>query len=336
MEEESLTSHALSQAGGYWNSGTALSGPQHPRSARYAAAHIFVSSTCYDLMDLRSELESFLKDLGFAPVLSDRPSSDFEAPGDRDSIETCLVNVRRCPVFICVLSQRYGPRLGKVGFDDISATHLEYREARKVDARIYFYVRDRLDADYEIWRANPMATDLRFRWVKDPRDFGLFPLIREHDDLKKDGASNWKWPFRDSLDLKARLGFDLKARSRKLLLRKMLEGGQVPAMSLSPVSAAGPEISLDCRNVGPTTAFDVAVRFAQVSEWTHLGDFPGGYNRRQALRMPSPGATHMPIEVRYSTLAGDVLEQMLEWRNESNKISIRRKDLRFADTADAV
>jgi hypothetical protein len=92
---------------------------------------IFISSTCYDLIDLRAELEDHIRDLGLLPVMSDRPTSEFEVDGYKDSITTCLENVRKCPTFLCILSNRYGPRLGKVGFEDVAATHLEYRAARE-------------------------------------------------------------------------------------------------------------------------------------------------------------------------------------------------------------
>ena len=39
---------------------------------------VFVSSTCYDLLDLRAEVEAHLQEMGLTPLLSDRPSSDFE------------------------------------------------------------------------------------------------------------------------------------------------------------------------------------------------------------------------------------------------------------------
>ena len=81
---------------------------------------------------------------------------------------------------VVVLSQRYGPRLGAAGYPDISATHLEYREAKTKRKPIYFYVRDRLEADYVIWRNNKPKASLRLPWVKDKRDYGLFELMEEH------------------------------------------------------------------------------------------------------------------------------------------------------------
>jgi hypothetical protein len=80
--------------------------------------------------------------------------------------------VWKCPVFICVLLQSYGPRLRGVGFDDVSATHLEYRTAREAKSAIHFYLRDRLLGEYEIWRKNRSNGDLKFPWIHNVAGYG--------------------------------------------------------------------------------------------------------------------------------------------------------------------
>jgi AraC-like DNA-binding protein len=54
---------------------------------------VFVSSTVYDLLDIRSEIAELLRSLNIQPVLSDDKLSDFEPKFDANSIEACLVNV---------------------------------------------------------------------------------------------------------------------------------------------------------------------------------------------------------------------------------------------------
>ena len=109
---------------------------------------VFISSTCYDLIDLRAELEVFFREAAVTPILSDRPSSEFETAPNQSSIEACLSNVRNCDVFLIILSNRYGRHLQQAGYDGISATHLEYCEAVKSGKPIRMYVRDRLDGEY--------------------------------------------------------------------------------------------------------------------------------------------------------------------------------------------
>ncbi len=49
---------------------------------------IFVSSTCYDLNQVRVDLKRFLDSMGFSPLLSE--SSAFPVNPQADPIENCL------------------------------------------------------------------------------------------------------------------------------------------------------------------------------------------------------------------------------------------------------
>lgn len=163
---------------------------------------IFICSTCFDLIDLRAELEEFFRATGANPALSDSPTSDFEVLPDQNSIETCLANVRSCDQFIIILSQRYGPTLSRAGFGDVSATHLEYREAVKQGKSIRMYVRDRLEGDYATWKNNPQKADLQLSWCKDEKDWKIFELLQEHRGLvERKAPNNWLWTFRNSIEL---------------------------------------------------------------------------------------------------------------------------------------
>ena len=104
---------------------------------------VFISSTCYGLIDLRAELETLFRQADVTSILSDSLTSEFQILPDRNSVETCLANVRTCDACVIILSNRYGPSLLNVGFDDVSATHLEYRGAVHREIPTGMYARDR-------------------------------------------------------------------------------------------------------------------------------------------------------------------------------------------------
>src|SRR4051812_7537858 len=115
---------------------------------------VFISSTAYDLIDIRAELFEYFKSLGIIPILSDNSLSDFTIEHNINSIETCLANVDRADEVVVILDKRYGPSLKSAGYDDVSATHLEFRRAIERRKPIHFFVRDRLEADFSIWKKN--------------------------------------------------------------------------------------------------------------------------------------------------------------------------------------
>lgn len=195
---------------------------------------IFVSSTAYDLLDIRAEVEAHLRSLGFSPVMSDSRQSEFDVKHPTNSIETCLINLRDCEVVIVILDKRYGPSLKSSGIAEVSATHLEYREAVKENLPVCFYVRDRLEADYRHWRQEKDESKrkaMTFPWVK-KGDEQLFEFLNERQMLEANAKrSNWFMTFRDSIQLKEMISRDLSARAGRLRLEDALRNSRVPTVS---------------------------------------------------------------------------------------------------------
>ena len=119
------------------------------------SSRVFISSSFSDLVDVRAELEAHVRELGLRPIVSESPDSEFNATTQQGTIETCLVNVRASGTLLCILDRCYGARFTVYG--DISATHAEYREARRVKIPVHLYVRDRLEGEYEAFKNDRAA-----------------------------------------------------------------------------------------------------------------------------------------------------------------------------------
>ena len=229
---------------------------------------VFVSSTIFDLIDIRAELEALLRTLGATPVMSDDKLSDFHLAFDSNSIETCLLNVDSSDAVIVILDQRYGPRLGKHGFEDVSATHLEYRRARQCSKPIYFYVRDRLEADYNVQHRNGGAKDIALSWI-DQKNIGLFELLREHRELRAESSQhNWFSLFTNSRDLKAAVQRHFEPVVKPHVLLEAIQHNRFPLFTLAIDAAPvriGESSSIRCqatlKNIGLAPAFDFSTHW---------------------------------------------------------------------------
>jgi hypothetical protein len=262
-------------------------------------ARVFISSTCYDLVDLRAEVEDHVRSLGLQPVTSDSALSDFAVEPDRHSIDTCLVNVRSSSVFVCILSQRYGPALPRYGHPDHSATHVEYLEAKKAGIPIQFYVRDRLAGEFSSWRAATKEHPFVTTWVpKDKRggeDHRIFEFIKSHQEPPSvTGVSNWTDSFKDSLELKRILSNRLKAQSRPALLTRLVEAGRVPFLTMTLVRLSHDSLhslgEVDIRAAGSCSAIGIELS-GDIGDGrkfgpTNVGDLSHGQACRQRLHFP--------------------------------------------------
>jgi hypothetical protein len=162
---------------------------------------VFISSTCFDLIDARAELTSFLESKGYIVRLSE-DWERFDVGGRENSIETCLQNLADSDVVLCILDRRYGGVIKAGRFAGRSATHLEVLHARDTHKPIFFFLRDRADAEFRQLRQSP---DYQPEWIeKDPeRRAKWLELAKMAFDLPSEEThSNWKDQFQSVVDLK--------------------------------------------------------------------------------------------------------------------------------------
>ncbi len=120
---------------------------------------VFVSSSCYELRDLRAAVKSWLEEHGLSPILSDEggfPHDDGLPP-----YATCLRALEECPLVVGVIDRQYGHPFDDWGpyeqYRGLSPTHAELRHALNSGKRLLLFVHDDILAFYEVWRKNADA-----------------------------------------------------------------------------------------------------------------------------------------------------------------------------------
>lgn len=120
---------------------------------------IFVSSTCYDLSIIRSQLKSFIENMGYEAVLSEY-NDVFYDPQDHTH-ESCVKEVANADVVILIIGSRFGgtampnlqslidfKSLSAASFktkiledkDNLSVTQYEIFKAIETDIPVYCFV----------------------------------------------------------------------------------------------------------------------------------------------------------------------------------------------------
>ena len=115
---------------------------------------LFVSSTVYNLVDLRAELSRYLRELGYKPMLSNDEGFHDNSP-NLAPWESCLNVLETCPIMILIIDGDYGHKFEwkntekVIGDRQISPTHAEYVYAHKKKKRILVFVRQGLLEIYQ-------------------------------------------------------------------------------------------------------------------------------------------------------------------------------------------
>ena len=156
---------------------------------------IFISSTCFDLSQIRSDLSEFIRSIGLEPILSEHAS--FPINPDYDAIKNCLETVKtRADLFVLVIGARYG----FAADNGKSVTNLEYLEARSKGIPVYVFVNKAILNVLEVWRKNP---DGDYTGIVDT------PLLFNFVESLRGNAEHWIFGFEDAKDISNTLRIQL-------------------------------------------------------------------------------------------------------------------------------
>lgn len=199
-----------------------------------AKPRIFVSSTCFDLGVIRSELRPFIVNMGYEPIMSDY--SDILYDPRSHTHESCIREVPNCDVLLLVLGQRFGgtatPSVLE-GFDfealakgstsnqliidhaNLSITQLEVLKAVEHEIPIYAFVDEKVYHDHHVYEKNKhnksIIEQIKFPSIqKDESAKYIFEFINylthrtqnnsitpfsRLDDIKSHLVSQWSFLF---------------------------------------------------------------------------------------------------------------------------------------------
>ena len=154
-----------------------------------SAPKVMVSSTFYDLRQIRADLARFIGDeLGYIALLSELPS--FPVNPDLDTVANCRARVEQdADIFILVIGGRYGSIDDKT---DASVTNLEFLAARRKGIPVYSFVEKSILALLPTWKRNA-AADFSAA-VDTSRLFEFVEYVRAQERV-------WTFPFDTAQDI---------------------------------------------------------------------------------------------------------------------------------------
>lgn len=155
--------------------------------AKGSSTSIFVSSTCYDLEQIRADLRDFAISIGFDPVLSNFDS--FPVNPNQNTLDNCLEAVRsNADIFLLIVGGRYG----SITDTGKSITNLEFSEASAKGIPKYVFVKEDILSLLPIWKDNPDADFSKA--VDTPKLFEFISTLRDSGEI-------WVYPFSNAQDI---------------------------------------------------------------------------------------------------------------------------------------
>ena len=169
-----------------------------------AGVNIFISSTCYDLSQVRQDLRDFISGLGHNPMMSEQ--NDFPIDPQLDNWENCINAVKKyADIFVLIIGNRYGA----VGETGKSITNTEYLTAIQKGIPIYTFSLKKMTTLLPMWERNPDADYSHA--VDNPKIFEFLADVR-----KKSGR--WNFEFDNAQDI-----IDTLRKQLSILFQNSLE-----------------------------------------------------------------------------------------------------------------
>jgi hypothetical protein len=118
-----------------------------------AAPRIFISSTCYDLQEIRFQLKRFIEDLGYEPVMSEFGDIFYDL--DKHVQDACKEEISKCNLFVLIVGNNYGSVYHKHEDSKTlpdSITLQEFKKALEVGIPKYIFLNRFVQHDFDNYR----------------------------------------------------------------------------------------------------------------------------------------------------------------------------------------
>ncbi len=110
---------------------------------------VFVSSTCYDLRDIRVALRQYIVNFGFEPVMSE--FGDIFYDYEQHVQDACITAIEKSNIFLLIVGNQYGSIYHHQANPEIpnSVTLAEFKKALSVNIPKHIFVSKFLNHDYQ-------------------------------------------------------------------------------------------------------------------------------------------------------------------------------------------
>lgn len=147
-----------------------------------ARPRVFISSTFYNLKQVRASLEDFVRSIGYDPIITDNITYLPDQPLD----ESCYLEAGSCDLFVLIIGGRYGSEVSesdsnseKAFYDRYkSITRREFESALQRDVPIYVLVDRAVQGDYQTFLLNRGNETVKYAHVDSVNVFELIEFIR--------------------------------------------------------------------------------------------------------------------------------------------------------------
>jgi hypothetical protein len=131
-----------------------------------AKPRVFISSTFYDLKQVRSELERFIREAGYDPVQHERGQVPY---GSQEKLEKyCYKEIEQVDIVVNIVGGRFGSGSYEESY---SVSQMELKTALRLNKQSYIFVDGAVMSEFRIYLRNKSVEGITYVASDDVRIF---------------------------------------------------------------------------------------------------------------------------------------------------------------------
>lgn len=140
-----------------------------------AKPRVFISSTFYDLRQIRVELDKFIEGLGYEPVRNEKGDIPY---GKDEALQAyCYKEIANIDVLVSIIGSRYGSAgIIKEKEQEYSVSQLELKTALKEDKQVFVFIDKNVFTEYETYILNKNNENVIYKYVD---NVNIYKFIEE-------------------------------------------------------------------------------------------------------------------------------------------------------------
>ena len=142
-----------------------------------AVLRVFISSTYYDLKEVRNNVGNFIMNLGYEPVMHERSGVAYVQ--DKPLEEDCYHELASCDIVVCIVGSKFGSQSSS---NDLSITMNEIERALKSKKKVYIFIARDLFVENRTYEQNKDSGYFRSAYTEDLRVHEF--ILKLRNDVK--------------------------------------------------------------------------------------------------------------------------------------------------------
>ncbi len=140
-----------------------------------AKPRVFVSSTFYDLRQVREDIERLIRELGYEPVLNERGSIPYGK--DEHPEAYAYREVDLCDILVSIIGGRFGTESHQ--HPGYSISQNELRSALTRGVQVFVFIEKSVFAEFSTYQLNKDNKNVKYKFVDDLRAYEFIDQVQK-------------------------------------------------------------------------------------------------------------------------------------------------------------